>query len=88
MTDTDDRLQLTVEGPAAFAGALVDSLRRHGVDVFEIDEPPEAHTLDAVDVVAVPLVVAADDEAVERAVAEFTAEFPEAVVREGGAGLG
>jgi hypothetical protein len=88
MTDTDDRLQLTVEGPAAFAGALVDSLRRHGVEVFETDEPAEARTLDTDDVVTVPLVVAADDVLVERAVAEFTAEFPEAVVREGAGGLG
>jgi hypothetical protein len=88
MTDTDDRLQLTVEGPAAFAGALVDSLQRHGVEVFEIDDPPEARTLDTDDVVTIPLVVAADDEGVERAVAEFTAEFPEAIVREGSAGLG
>jgi hypothetical protein len=85
---TEQPIELTVEGPAAFAGALVDALRRHGVEVGPVDAPPEARTLDVDTVVTVPLTVAGSDAAIEAAVTEFVAEYPEAAVRETNAGLG
>jgi hypothetical protein len=89
MVDRNDvPVELTVEGPAAFAGALVDALQRHGVEVGPLDAPPEARTLDVDTVVTVSLAVAGNDTAIEAAVTEFVAEYPEAVVREANAGLG
>jgi hypothetical protein len=88
MTDTDDRVELTVEGPAAFAGAFVDALQRHGVEVFDFEAPEASKGLSSEEVVTVPLTVAADDEGIDKAVTDFVATFPEAIVREADAGLG
>jgi hypothetical protein len=85
---TENRTTLVVEGPAAFAGALVDALQRHGVEVGDLDAPPEARTLDAERTVTVDVPVVGTDEAVEAAVTEFVEEYPEAVVREANGGLG
>jgi ribosomal protein L11 len=81
-------VELHVEGPAAFAGALVDALRRHGVDVVDWGDEALARTLDVDHEVTVPVTVRGSDAAVEAAVAEFVAEYPESVVREASAGLG
>jgi hypothetical protein len=81
-------IELRVEGRAAFAGALVDALRRHGVDVLRWGDEASAPTLDADDEVTVPVTVRGSDAAIEAAVTELVAEHPEAVVREANAGLG
>jgi hypothetical protein len=82
------RVELTVEGPAAFAGALVDALSRRGVEVVAVGEPPLARTLDAEHVVTVPVTVVGTGADIDGAVTEFIEQFPEAVVREANAGLG
>jgi hypothetical protein len=87
-TTTGTRVELTVEGPAAFAGALVDALQRRGVEVVSMGEAPEARTLDVDHVVTVPLVAVGADADIDEAVTEFVAAYPEAVVREANAGLG
>jgi hypothetical protein len=88
MMQTPSAVRLTVTGPAAFAGAFVDALQRHGVDVLEFEAPPAARTLDVDRVVTVPLVVALDDDGIEAAVRDFLEEFPEGIVREPDVGLG
>jgi hypothetical protein len=85
---TENRTTLVVEGPAAFAGALVDALQRHGVEVGDLDAPPVARTLDTDESVTVDLPVVGSDDAIEAAVGEFIEEYPEALVREANAGLG
>jgi hypothetical protein len=82
-------IELRFEGRAAFAGALVDALRRHGVDVLAWGDEASGRTLDAGDDdVTVPVTVRGSDAAIEAAVTELVAEHPEAVVREANAGLG
>ena len=89
MTDTDNRIHLTVEGPAAFAGAFVDALQRHDVEVFDFDGgPPVARSLDVDAIVQIGVVAAADDAGIEAATKDFLTEFPEAIVREAEPGLG
>jgi hypothetical protein len=88
ITEPGEKVELTVEGPAAFAGALVDSLQRHGVEVVAIGESPAARTLDVDHVVTVPMTVVGAGADVDGAVTDFVAEFPEAIVREANAGLG
>jgi ribosomal protein L11 len=81
-------IELRVEGGAAFAGALVDALRRHGVDVLAWGDEVVDGTLDVDDEVTMPVTVRGSDAAIEAAVTELVAEHPEAVVREANAGLG
>jgi hypothetical protein len=88
MPPTPTAVRLTVTGPAAFAGAFVDALQRHGVEVFEFEAPPAARSLDVEQIVTVPLVVALDDDGIEAAVRDFLEEFPEGIVREPDVGLG
>jgi hypothetical protein len=86
---TDDAgVELHLRGPAVSAGVLVDALRRHGVDVVDWGDAPLARTLDADDEITVPVTVRGSDDAIEAAVIEFVAEWPEAAVQEANAGLG
>jgi hypothetical protein len=85
---TENRTTLTVEGPAAFVGALVDALQRHGVEVGDVEAPPVARTLDTDQTVTVDVPVTGGDDDIEAAVGEFVEEYPEAIVREANGGLG